>query len=51
MAVANLTTVIGFGMLSFSTVPVLHAIGITVGPGALMAFVLAAMFSPGGPRP
>ncbi len=51
MAVANLTTVIGFGMLSFSTVPVLHAIGITVGPGALLAFVLAAMFSPGGARP
>jgi len=48
MAVANLTTVIGFGMLSLSTVPVLHAIGTTVGPGALLAFVLAAMFSPKG---
>jgi len=48
MAVANLTTVIGFGMLSFSTVPVLHAIGTTVGPGALLVFVLAAMFSPQG---
>ncbi|MEZ5644725.1 MAG: MMPL family transporter [Burkholderiaceae bacterium] len=47
MAVANLTTVIGFGMLALSSVPVLHAIGVTVGPGAFLAFVLAAMFSPG----
>lgn len=46
MAVANLTTMIGFGMLSLSSVPVLHAIGITVGPGVLLAFGLAAVFSP-----
>lgn len=46
MAVANLTTMVGFGMLSLSSVPVLHAIGITVGPGVLLAFVLAAVFSP-----
>jgi predicted exporter len=27
-------------------VPVLHAIGVTVGPGAVLALLLAAMFVP-----
>ncbi|HEX5391775.1 MAG TPA: MMPL family transporter [Rhodocyclaceae bacterium] len=45
LLVANLATVIGFGILAFSHVPVLHAMGITVGPGAILALVLAAMFS------
>ncbi len=46
MAVANLTTAIGFGTLGLSQVPVLHAIGVTVGPGAVLALLLAAMFVP-----
>lgn len=40
---ANCTTVCGFGLLAFSEVPVLQAIGITVGPGAVLALVFSAM--------
>jgi predicted exporter len=42
---ANLTTVAGFGVLAFSSVPVLAALGATVGPGAILALVFAAMLS------
>ena len=42
---ANLTTVAGFGLLAFSSVPVLKAIGMTVGPGAVLALVFSAMLS------
>jgi len=45
LLVANLATVAGFGILGFSQVPVLQAIGITVGPGAVLALVFAACFS------
>lgn len=41
---ANITTVIGFGVLGFSTVPVLNAIGITVGIGVVLALLFSAMF-------
>ena len=46
---ANLTTVAGFGILGFSQVPVLQAIGLTVGPGAILALCFAAVWarSPG----
>jgi len=44
MAVANLTTAIGFGTLALSKVQVLHAVGITVGPGAILALLLSACF-------
>lgn len=44
MVVANLTTAIGFGTLALSDVPVLHAVGATVGPGAILALLLAACF-------
>ena len=44
LCVATLTTAIGFGTLAASGVPVLNAIGMTVGPGALLAMVLAAVF-------
>jgi predicted exporter len=44
MAVANLTSVIGFGTLGLSSVPVLEAIGVTVGPGTVLALLLTAMF-------
>jgi len=43
LVVANLTTLAGFGILAFSTVPVLHAIGVVVGPGALLALMFAAV--------
>jgi predicted exporter len=42
---ANLTTVVGFGLLAFSKVPVMSAIGVAVGPGALLALLLSAVFS------
>ncbi|CAN5453853.1 MMPL family transporter [soil metagenome] len=42
---ANMTTVAGFGVLGFSNVPVLQAIGITVGPGAVLALVFSAVFA------
>ena len=45
LVVANLTAVIGFGVLGFSTLPVLHAIGTTVAPGALLALLLSAVFA------
>ena len=44
LGVATLTTAIGFGTLAISNVPVLQAIGTTVGPGALLALLLAAVF-------
>ena len=47
---ANLTTVAGFGLLAFSTVPVLQAIGITVGPGAILALVFSAILADHGER-
>jgi predicted exporter len=40
---ANLTTMIGFGLLAFSKVPVLHDIGLTVGIGAFLALVFSAI--------
>jgi predicted exporter len=44
MLIANVTTAIGFGTLALSNVPVLHAVGITVGPGAVLALLLSAIF-------
>lgn len=53
LAVANLTTVTGFGLLAFSSVPVLKAIGATVGPGAVLALLFSAALArtPAGDRP
>ncbi|MES2537724.1 MAG: MMPL family transporter [Pseudomonadota bacterium] len=45
LAFANITTVLGFGLLGISSVPVLNAIGVTVGPGAILALLFAAVFS------
>ena len=42
---ANIAAVAGFGILALSSVPVLNAIGATVGPGAVLALVMAAVFS------
>ncbi|RYF42603.1 MAG: hypothetical protein EOO25_06155 [Comamonadaceae bacterium] len=47
---ANIAAVAGFGILALSSVPVLNAIGTTVGPGAVLALVLAAVFA-APPRP
>jgi len=49
LLIANCTTVIGFGVLAFSKLPILHAIGITVGPGAVLALLLSATLA-GRPR-
>ncbi len=45
LVIANLSTVIGFGLLSFSQVPVLVALGTTVAPGAFLALLFAAVMS------
>ena len=46
LAIANLCTVISFGILSFSGIPVLHGIGSTVAIGAVLSLVFAAMLIP-----
>jgi len=46
LLIANLCTVIGFGLLSFSRVPVLEALGATVAPGAFLALLFAAVLTP-----
>ena len=49
LIIANASTVIGFGLLSFSQVPVLVALGTTVAPGAFLALLFAAIgFRAGG---
>jgi predicted exporter len=45
LAIANLSTVIGFGLLSFSQVPVLEALGTTVAPGTFLALIFAALMT------
>ena len=45
LLLANISTMVGFGVLAFSQVPVLQAIGATVGPGALLALLLSAAWS------
>jgi hypothetical protein len=42
---ANLATVIAFGVLGFSSVPVLADLGSTVAPGTLLALIFAAMLA------
>lgn len=45
LALANLTTVIAFGTLAFSDLPILHAFGSTVAPGAVFALLISAAFA------
>jgi predicted exporter len=45
LLIANATTVLGFGVLAFSNVPVLAALGSTVAPGAFLALVFSAVLS------
>ena len=49
LLVANATTVIGFGVLATSSVPVLSAVGMTVAPGAFLALVLGAILAGSAP--
>jgi predicted exporter len=42
LALANLTAVIGFGLIACSHIPALNAIGRVVAPGAALALLLAA---------
>jgi predicted exporter len=45
MLLANLTTVAGFGLLAFSKVSILNAMGATVAPGVILALLYAAIFA------
>jgi predicted exporter len=57
LVIANASAVIGFGLLSFSQVPVLVALGTTVAPGTFLALLFAALSAcpnpphPGSPHP
>jgi predicted exporter len=42
LLLANLTTVIAFALLATSRIPVLHAVGIVVAPGALLCLAFSA---------
>jgi predicted exporter len=46
LLLANVATVLGFGLLAFSSVPVLQAMGITVAPGVILALIFSAVFAP-----
>ncbi|MFC5519474.1 MMPL family transporter [Polaromonas jejuensis] len=46
MLFANLTTVAGFGLLAFSNVSILQAMGVTVAPGVILALMYSAIFTP-----
>jgi len=52
LVLANLCTVIGFGVLSFSHIPVLHGIGKTVAIGTILSLIIGAVLTaPSKPRP
>jgi predicted exporter len=51
LVLADLCTVIGFGILSFSGIPVLHGIGGTVAVGAFLSLIFAAVMSFRGAEP
>jgi|CXWL01.1.fsa_nt_gi predicted exporter len=46
LLLANLTTVLSFGLIATSAIPALSAIGRVVAPGALLALLLSAAFAP-----
>jgi predicted exporter len=46
LLLANITTVVSFGLIAMSAIPALSAIGRVVAPGALLALLLAAAFAP-----
>jgi predicted exporter len=47
LVLANTCTVIGFGVLSFSSMAVLHDIGMTVAVGTFLSLIFAAILSTG----
>ncbi len=49
--IANLATVLGFGILGFSSVPVLAALGTTVAPGAFAALLFSALMAGPADKP
>ena len=51
LLLANLTTVVSFGLIAISEIPSLSAIGRVVAPGALLALLLSAAFVRGRARP
>jgi predicted exporter len=50
LLMANLTTVVSFGLLATAKVPALAAVGLTVAPGALLSLLLAAALAPAPAR-
>jgi predicted exporter len=46
LALANITAVISFVLLAFSSIPVLQAVGQVVAPGILLSLLLSAAFVP-----
>lgn len=50
LLVANCATVLGFGVIAFSSVPVLRDLGETVAPGAFLALLFAALLARGVAR-
>ena len=44
LAVCNLSTVLGFGLIALASTPVLKAIGMTVAIGAALSLVFGAVF-------
>ena len=50
LLLANLTTVVSFGLIAFSGIPALSAVGRVVAVGALLALVLSAALVPRRPR-
>jgi predicted exporter len=46
LLLANVTTVVSFGLIAASAIPALSSIGRVVAPGALLALLLAAAFAP-----
>ncbi|WP_454712406.1 MMPL family transporter [Cupriavidus nantongensis] len=51
LLLANLTTVAAFGLLALSSLPLLQAFGLTVGPGAVLALWFSAILAPGASSP
>ena len=49
LVLANISTAMGFGTLSCSSIPVLHDIGTTVAIGAVLSLVLSAIWAPPPP--
>jgi len=45
LGLANAATVLGFGVLGFSSVPILAALGSTVAPGAFLALLFSALLT------